>query len=223
MEEIYMNVEYDKSVHSRASTNQTDQKSLRGAATDLSTIKANLKELLQDSLNKLSSLTEVRNLLNASLIETTEERDRLLKMITQRKTCPAGWTMFRCSCYFLSSVSGSWSKGRQDCNKRGGDLVVIDSAEEQTFLSEFTKVESWIGLTDGDKEGTWNWVDGTPLTVKYWSAGQPDNGNRNPMFGEEDCVHFRQEGTANWNDRSCGASLRWICEKSLLKHDIQKI
>ncbi|XP_026232663.1 CD209 antigen-like protein A [Anabas testudineus] len=109
----------------------------------------------------------MRNLLNASLIKTTEERDRLLKMITQRKTCPAGWTMFRCSCYFLSSVSGSWSEGRQDCNKRGGDLVVIDSAEEQTFLSEFTMVESWIGLTDRDKEGTWNWVDGTPLTVKY--------------------------------------------------------
>uniref|UniRef100_A0A8C9XRK0 C-type lectin domain-containing protein n=1 Tax=Sander lucioperca TaxID=283035 RepID=A0A8C9XRK0_SANLU len=84
------------------------------------------------------------------------------------KTCPAGWRMFSSSCYLLSAESGSWEKGRQYCRDRGADLVVIDSSEEQTFLSEFIKKATWywIGLTDRDEEGTWKWVDGTPLTQK---------------------------------------------------------
>ena len=39
--------------------------------------------------------------------------------------------MFRRSCYLRSSKSDSWSRGRQDCIKKGADLVVIDSTEEQ--------------------------------------------------------------------------------------------
>jgi len=47
------------------------------------------------------------------------------------KTCPAGWSMFSCSCYLLSEMSDTWDKGRKDCKDKGADLVVIDSAEEQ--------------------------------------------------------------------------------------------
>ncbi|XP_026232145.1 CD209 antigen-like protein A [Anabas testudineus] len=130
----------------------------------------------------------------------------VIKMITQRKTCPAGWTKFRCSCYFLSSVSGSWTEGRQDCNKRGGDLVVIDSAEEQTFLSKLINKDTWIGLNDRDKEGTWKWVDGTPLTVTYWASKEPNNGNADGNVAEEDCVKVLGSQSSNWNDNLCEAS-----------------
>ncbi|XP_042281492.1 CD209 antigen-like protein A isoform X1 [Thunnus maccoyii] len=141
------------------------------------------------------------------------------------RICPAGWRMFRCSCYFLSSESGSWSRGRQDCREKGADLVVIDSTEEQTFFSTFTEVETWIGLTDRDEEGTWKWIDGTPLTLRqcevtgssrYWETNEPNNGNGNPQLGEEDCAHIRSGKSTedNWNDRSCGFLTRWICEKN---------
>uniref|UniRef100_A0A3Q1JHX6 C-type lectin domain-containing protein n=1 Tax=Anabas testudineus TaxID=64144 RepID=A0A3Q1JHX6_ANATE len=144
----------------------------------------------------------------------TEEHNKLQSLYKKNSPCPTGWNIFRCSCYFLYEGSGSWTKGRQDCRDRGADLVVIDSDEEQSFLSEFTNMNTWIGLSDRDKEGTWKWVDGTPLTVKYWSAPQPDNGNGDPQFGEEDCVHIREAGTSSWNDLSCEASLPWVCEKS---------
>ncbi|KAI3355679.1 hypothetical protein L3Q82_004273 [Scortum barcoo] len=49
----------------------------------------------------------------------------------REKTCPAGWRSFMCSCPLLSSESGSWTRGRDDCRSRGADLVVIGSTEEQ--------------------------------------------------------------------------------------------
>uniref|UniRef100_A0A3Q1JHY8 C-type lectin domain-containing protein n=1 Tax=Anabas testudineus TaxID=64144 RepID=A0A3Q1JHY8_ANATE len=131
------------------------------------------------------------------------------------KTCPAGWTKFNCSCYFLFTETGSWTEGRQDCRTRGADLVVIDSDEEQTFLSNLTDANVWIGLTDEEQENTWKWIDGTPLTLSYWEKNQPDNGAGQAKWGEEDCVHIRTgwKTKNNWNDRSCRASLHWICEK----------
>ncbi|XP_034741900.1 CD209 antigen-like protein C isoform X2 [Etheostoma cragini] len=277
MDDIYANVEYDKPVNPRLSTNQTGPRSsgrrFHGAvlclgllsvfllagiiglsvhSAELSTIKTNLTERLQASENKSSSLTEERDRLNSRLTEMaeeldrlqqklstiktnlterlqasenkssslTEERDRLNSRLTvmaeeldrlqQKKPCPAEWRTFCSSCYLLSAESGSWEKGRQDCRDRGADLVVIDSSEEQTFLFKFVKKDTWFGLTDKDQEGTWKWVDGTPLTLKNWEKGQPDNGGGNPKWGEEDCAHFV---ATEWNDRSCVSPMNWICEK----------
>ncbi|XP_022596302.1 CD209 antigen-like protein E [Seriola dumerili] len=189
----------------------------KNSNAELSAGEANLTECLQASDIKLSSLTEERDQLNISLTEMTKELKRLQSLSKQKKTCPAGWRMFNGSCYLLSTQSGSWEKGREDCRARGADLVVIDSLEEQTFLDEFAAVEEfwWIGLTDRDKEGTWKWIDGTPLTQSYWCEKQPDNGGGDPQWGEEDCAHIytSKDSDKNWNDRSCTASMKWICEK----------
>ncbi|XP_035770269.1 CD209 antigen-like protein A [Neolamprologus brichardi] len=75
-----------------------------------------------------------------------------------------GWSKFNHNCYYLSEISDSWNAARMDCRARGGDLVVIDSPEEQNFLSTIT-TDVWIGLNDKEQEGTWKWVDGTPLTL----------------------------------------------------------
>ncbi|XP_042281478.1 C-type lectin domain family 4 member E-like isoform X2 [Thunnus maccoyii] len=190
--------------------------SVRSSAEDISVIIDNLTERLQDSNNKLSSMSEERDLLLANLTEITKEMEKLQSLSAQNRICPAGWRMFRSSCYLLSSESGSWSRGRQDCREKGADLVVIDSTGEQTFLSTFTEVETWIGLTDRDEEGTWKWIDGTPLTLRYWETNEPNNGNGNPQLGEEDCAHIISGKSTedNWNDRSCGFLTRWICEKN---------
>ncbi|KAK9542030.1 hypothetical protein VZT92_002032 [Zoarces viviparus] len=50
--------------------------SVGGSAADLSTIKANLTERLRASEDKLSSVSEERDLLNANLTNLTKEMDR---------------------------------------------------------------------------------------------------------------------------------------------------
>ncbi|XP_028264185.1 C-type lectin domain family 4 member E-like [Parambassis ranga] len=179
---------------------------------DLTAIKDNLTEHLQTIADKLSFLTEERDRLTANLTAKIKELDRLQSLLKQTKTCPSEWTILGCSCYLVSSKSGSWDEGRADCRERGADLVVIDSIQEQTFLSTFITHRSWIGLTDRDEEGTWKWIDGTPLTLTEWDWKQPDNGNKDPMYGEEDCAQIIAKENSRWNDVSCAAQLKWICE-----------
>ncbi|XP_063744063.1 CD209 antigen-like isoform X2 [Eleginops maclovinus] len=162
---------------------------------DLSSVKANLTERLQACDQQLSSVSEERDRLKASLTEKTKEVDRLQRLSNQ--------------------MVGPWENGKQDCRERGADLVVIDSAAEQIFMAGFTKTYVWIGLSDREEEGTWKWVDGSPLNVTNWDNNQPDNGAG--YYGEEDCAHISSY-TNSWNDLSCNTSLPWICEKEAMKN-----
>ncbi|XP_041662299.1 CD209 antigen-like protein A [Cheilinus undulatus] len=181
------------------------------ASVELSTIKANLTVQLQVKDQQLSTLTEQRDLLNVSL---TNIRKNLMSLSKQMKTCPAGWKMFQCSCYFFSTHKNTWNECRKDCQDKDADLVIINSPEEEEFLTNNIKGSTWIGLSDQEKEGTWKWTDGTQLTMAYWWRGQPDNGGGNPQYGEEDCCHFATyKKEAKWNDLRCDTPLLWVCEK----------
>ncbi|CDQ93185.1 unnamed protein product [Oncorhynchus mykiss] len=112
-------------------------------------------------MDKLKKSVENRTMERDQL---QKERERLNCNITG--SCPEGWRRFGCSCYYLSTERKSWEESRQDCLERGADLVIINSEEEQTFINGFKSVTfAWIGLTDSVTEGTWKWVDGTPLTT----------------------------------------------------------
>uniref|UniRef100_A0A673VRI9 C-type lectin domain family 4 member F-like n=1 Tax=Salmo trutta TaxID=8032 RepID=A0A673VRI9_SALTR len=126
-------------------------------------------------------------------------------------SCPEGWGRFGCSCYYVSTEGKSWEESRQDCLERGADLVIINSEEEQTFINGFESVSYvWIGLTDSVTEGTWKWVDDTPLTIpSYWRSGDPNGGTlQNCVF-----IHHMSSGQGVWWDFNCSSSERWICEK----------
>uniref|UniRef100_A0A8C7VCM9 C-type lectin domain-containing protein n=1 Tax=Oncorhynchus mykiss TaxID=8022 RepID=A0A8C7VCM9_ONCMY len=138
-------------------------------------------------------------------------RDRLQERFSDLKRAgPKGWTLFQSSWYYISSEVKSWDESRQDCIERGADLVIINSKDEQTFLTNLNK-RIWIGLTDKDIEVTWKWVDGTKLTTSYWTGKQPDNGGGDPKYGEEDCTEIVMGWI--WNDISCANHYNWVCEK----------
>ncbi|XP_036789976.1 C-type lectin domain family 4 member M isoform X1 [Oncorhynchus mykiss] len=179
------------------------------------------RDQLQTSYN---TLTKERDQLQTSYNTLTKERDQLQKdrddltskFSNLKQKCPEGWQKFESSWYFLSTVKKPWRESRQDCLKRGADMVIINSDKEQEFLFSFFK-RAWIGLTDSVTEGTWKWVDGTPLkTQSYWQSQQPDNGGDNPANGEEDCAELNTETwrpVKAWNDQSCFNNRYWICEK----------
>uniref|UniRef100_A0AAZ3P144 C-type lectin domain-containing protein n=1 Tax=Oncorhynchus tshawytscha TaxID=74940 RepID=A0AAZ3P144_ONCTS len=191
---------------------QTSYNNLTEERDPLQTSYNNLTEERDQLQTSYNNLTEERVQLQTSYNNLTEERDQLprerdmLVWRAERSGCPVGWRMFDCSCYFLSIVSKTWEESRQDCLNRGGDLVIIQSREEQDYIKTF-KVMSWIGLTDEAREGLWMWVDNTQLTTaEYWHPDEPNGGR------EENCGMIQMNYDA-WIDTSCSAALPWICEK----------
>ncbi|KAM8848156.1 uncharacterized protein ACB058_011935 isoform 1-T3 [Synchiropus picturatus] len=141
-----------------------------------------------------------------------KELDKMAVKV-QGMRCQAGWRKFNTSCYFISMSRRNWTESRRDCLAKGGDLVVIDSEEEQMFVSTLLDVSqnSWIGLTDSTAEGAWIWVDGSPVTTEFWQPGQPNDWKQNQDCGE--ITRSSSEGRGEWNDDGCFAQQLWICEK----------
>ncbi|KAF5891177.1 C-type lectin domain family 4 member E-like isoform X1, partial [Clarias magur] len=83
-----------------------------------------------------------------------------------QKLSKLGWTYFSSSLYYISTGKKGWSESRQDCRERGGDLVIINSREEQEFINKvLSRRKAWIGLNDREREGVWMWEDDTPLST----------------------------------------------------------
>ncbi len=64
-------------------------------------------------------------------------------------------------------------------------LVTINDAEEQAWLSAvFGHEFYWIGLSDAEKEGQWQWDNGDPLTYENWLPddffAEPSDVKENP-------------------------------------------
>uniref|UniRef100_A0A2K6DYL2 C-type lectin domain-containing protein n=1 Tax=Macaca nemestrina TaxID=9545 RepID=A0A2K6DYL2_MACNE len=78
--------------------------------------------------------------------------------------CPTPWTSFQSSCYFISTVMQSWTKSQNNCSVMGADLVVINTKEEQDFITQNLKINSayFLGLSDPKGWRHWQWVDQTP-------------------------------------------------------------
>ncbi|XP_031416142.1 CD209 antigen-like protein E [Clupea harengus] len=156
-----------------------------------------------------SNLTSERDLLKTNLKTLQEENNKVKSRNAYlEKHLQEGWTYFQSSLYYVSTEQKSWNEAREDCRKKGADLVIVNNRNEQEFLSDLQK-EFWIGLTDHD--GKWKWVDGRPLTDGFWDSGQP-----NSYGGNEDCVEIRpRKILTNWNDDLCSRSQLWSCEKKI--------
>ncbi|XP_051560247.1 CD209 antigen-like isoform X3 [Myxocyprinus asiaticus] len=173
------------------------------------------KDRLQSSFNSLNqtnleletsinSLTAEKNQLQRNYDSLNQKKleveAELMKKNSQRVKAN-GWHW-----YFISSEEKSWSDSRQFCRDHGGDLVIINSEEEQRFISSFKK-NVWIGLSDIEKEGKMKWVDNSPLKKGFWMVNEPNNAD-----GSEDCVEIIPSlpPQNNWNDLQCSAKKRWI-------------
>ncbi|XP_036933214.1 C-type lectin domain family 4 member M-like isoform X1 [Acanthopagrus latus] len=162
---------------------------------------------------RYETLHEENEQLQANYGSLLKVKDELQKTVdkVKRRACKTGWQKFDISCYFVSAQQKNWTSSRQECINMGADLVVIDSLDEQAFVKGMLKSgqNAWIGLTDSLTEGTWMWVDGTPVTTSYWQPGQPNSFNGNQDCGE---ILHRAAGVGEWNDDGCFAEQNWICE-----------
>jgi hypothetical protein len=116
-----------------------------------------------------------------------------------------------CHDYYLTQP-GTWIETQLKAQSRGGNLVTINNAAENEFVrATFANFgvypqAVWIGLTDRDVEGTFVWVDGSPVAYTNWSPGEPNN------LGNEDYVMMNDPATGGWNDAHSGVPLSGVIE-----------
>ncbi|XP_045074835.1 C-type lectin domain family 4 member E-like [Coregonus clupeaformis] len=181
------------------------------------TLNISLRLVYNRGMGDKTIVTAERDQLQTSYNNLTKERDQIQKerddlkrkFSNLKQTYPEGWQKFGSSWYFISTETKTWRESRQDCLERGADLVIINNREEwHTFINRLQRVKNtWIGLTV--TEGTWKWVDGTPLTTpSYWGSGEPNGG------GVENCVvvPYRSSSQGTWHINPCSSNSFWICE-----------
>ncbi|GAB1292949.1 CD209 antigen-like protein E [Apodemus speciosus] len=158
-------------------------------------------------------------LLQVPKFPCTQDQEEIYKKLMQLKTridllcrpCSWDWMHFHGNCYFFSITKRNWSDSLIACKEVGAQLIIIESDEEQAFLQKMYMIKGhlWIGLSDIKQEGSWQWVDGSPLSPsfknKYWTSWETED------VSENDCVELTDDG---WNDTNCSLKKFWICKKS---------
>ncbi|KAI3358830.1 hypothetical protein L3Q82_015226 [Scortum barcoo] len=169
------------------------------------------------------------NTVQQTVLRSSKRKKNLCCDLFKDELCPKcdiNWEQHGGKYYYFSNNKLTWNESRGECKDQGGDLVKIDSTEEQKFLAgklreKMNKGEDkfWIGLTNSQKEGTWLWVDGSPLntSLTFWHKDEPDNWTKEDPDGE-DCAMMGEKSRAAdlkcWFESTCKRRHRRICEKS---------
>jgi hypothetical protein len=92
----------------------------------------------------------------------------------------------------------TWQQAQVDAIKRGGHLAAITTPEEQAaVVSIGIYKEYWLGGTDSNIEGQWEWVTGEPFTYSNWSSlGDEPNGQRRENY----LIMLQPDHRNTWND-----------------------
>ena len=101
---------------------------------------------------------------------------------------PAKWIMNPANGHLYKWIA---CDGREDAQKQATEenayLVSITSEQEQIWLEAmFGRAPYWIGLTDVEKEGKWQWENGEPVTYTNWKNKEYDpmeNDDVLPLLG----------------------------------------
>ncbi|XP_051569911.1 C-type lectin domain family 4 member C-like [Myxocyprinus asiaticus] len=128
------------------------------------------------------------------------------------------WILNKDRFYVFSNNTKDWNTSRKHCQAIGGDLVIINSKEEQEFLAQQiitinALMLHWIGLTDSQNEGVCLWMDNTPLNNNLsWWIFPPDDFDKNNPLGEDCAVLNGYLRGEKWGDISRLNQDRSVCE-----------
>jgi len=115
-----------------------------------------------------------------------------------------GINVSRWPAYSVNDTAVTWAQARDACVAAGGNLAVVDDAQESATYGNLG-AQYWIGGSDAAQEGTWRWVTGQALAYTNWAAGQPDNAG-----GVQDALTIRPGGA--WSDENGATARPYLCE-----------
>ena len=110
-----------------------------------------------------------------------------------------------------------WLDAQQKAIEEGAHLVSINDEAEQHWLQIIFKVHSaWIGLTDVEKEGEWQWDSGEPVTYTNWTV-QPVFPDRLPEEEKDYVVFTFRDG--EWQSVGPGSPFWQMTREAIIEKD----
>jgi Lectin C-type domain/RTX calcium-binding nonapeptide repeat (4 copies) len=89
----------------------------------------------------------------------------------------------------------SWLEAEENSLKLGGHLTAIRSQQEQNFLANLLADQfSWIGLSDRNQEGFWEWSNGESVGFTAWAEEKP-------FYEENDYALMHPDYGGLWVDK----------------------
>ena len=121
-------------------------------------------------------------------------------------TIPDDMKIFGDHSYKFFGQQLTWKEAAAKCESLGGNLVIIDDAEENKFVASLIAADawqdSWIGITDDANEGTWLTVNGQVVEYTNWYTNQPNNAGDGEHFAIISNRTFGNEPVAwRWCDQ----------------------
>ncbi|KAL3879771.1 hypothetical protein ACJMK2_032057 [Sinanodonta woodiana] len=161
------------------------------------------------------------NAATAAKLRAVEKKidDSLVKLGNLRtviaKPCTAGYENYELEglCYKFYSECKTWTEAQQTCKDDGGNLISLTEGNFNFFRNVSqnkagTCNHVWVGTTDINSVGNWNWLNGQAITAVFWSPGQPDNWDN-----KEHCGDLVKVSNYYLNDEDCSSKLHFICQK----------
>ena len=110
-----------------------------------------------------------------------------------------------------------WHDAQRQAIEEGAHLVSINDEAEQHWLQViFGGGSFWIGLTDVEKEGEWQWNSGEPVTYTNWATQQI---YRDRLSNDEkDYVVFTFKG-GEWQSVGPGSRFWQITGQAVIEKD----
>ncbi|KAM7145738.1 killer cell lectin-like receptor subfamily B member 1B allele B isoform 3-T3 [Macrochelys suwanniensis] len=121
------------------------------------------------------------------------------------KLCPRDWVLHGDKCYWLSNKTDTWSKSRDDCSRKGSQLLVLQDREQRNHLPSVLPADHgvWIGLTFNSTQRKWTWVDGAPVHEELVPGSS--------QAPESECGALKKT-TIEFD--VCSTELKWLCQKA---------
>ncbi|ESO83831.1 hypothetical protein LOTGIDRAFT_132639, partial [Lottia gigantea] len=116
------------------------------------------------------------------------------------------WLDVSGKCYKYFSTPKTWRDARASCQQYSGDLAVPISYTEQLVLGDNNL---FIGGSDRNDEGGWEWSDGSPFRYLNWHTGEPNMLGR----GQNCMVLTTSNWHYTWDNTDCSVPSPYICKR----------